>query len=942
MPPSRSDIIAELEDTEREIRKLEGQLRHTTKDLDLLHSTLHQTPQLVYCELTPSLAILDSNEAFDHDYSSPRHLTSLLDNAWTSLDSEGETGTLEDELDVDGEPHSIEWTITRVLESGRLSRAILTGVDAMRTTTMAAADCLNDIQLFKMLDTFSAGAFWCAEIDGRFPNGARVVYCSKRIEDFYEIPAERICDDTAATWLEPVVPEHKEPTRRAFFDFISGHGEYDVTYRMKGPRSGTVRWVHAVGVRLDADGHRAAFGTVEDVTARVKASQLNAHLQFILDTIRDSLPDIIIMSDVRGFDSTGLTRPIFVTKSFETITGVPMNRVELNKDDDLNHVVDCFHPDEAAWALRRLKAFLAGKGPFCLQHRFVNIRTGEVSHMLTRASVVRDDAGRPVSTVIVSFNRTTEVQVQEVMRRTKFLFERMSDTIDDVFFIADPPNRVIQSHECAAETPSFEFVSTAALTLFGIAAEELCYDPRLWLAAVVREDRARVIEAITSFCNDALLDPTRAKAELTCFIEVDGVEKCILHKVRATVNRRGQPLKFIGSWTDISQLTRNEATLSLMKRQFDMISDNIETVYYMISTQVGCTTFKVLYANKFYETLTGRSREALYQRGSEEWDELVHPDDLVGVQESFYRAMQSAPWSFTYRIVAYGKVRHIINRRMSLTRSGNEVKAVGFIVDITDLVESQQRKNEAQAQMNRAQRLESLGVLAGGVAHEFGNMTAVVMGNADMALDLIGPDDVTAPLFQSIIDTCLKSSAFTSKLLAYSGKGLLQVVDINLTTLVLGMMDFIQASLPAGVKVNWKLSRERTLPCVKGDPSQLRQVVSIIVANGVEAIGTKPGHLTISTGHCQCKGRPCVYLSVADTGVGMDEGVRSHLFDPFVRKEGGKGLSLAAAHGIVSSHGGTVSVRSSLGEGAVFTVRLPCTSETHTTDLENGAGMMVA
>ncbi|KAG9396593.1 Histidine kinase-, DNA gyrase B-, and HSP90-like ATPase [Carpediemonas membranifera] len=904
MPCCRSNIIADLLSIDREIQILEDQLDETDGDLNLLDIVLHDIAPVLYCDFTPSLTISDSNGAFNLLYNCPP--PAMLGKA-ASLTHTAPSTVWTDSIEVGGVGHPVVWVIKGVYVRGQLTTVAAVGVDTAQAVS-APSDGMEDIPLFDLLDIASSG-FWVGEVGPQFPNGVRIVYASRRTAEYSEIPTEEMYSSPSA-WLDSVVPECQDELTQAFC-FASGQPEFEVSYRVRGVKTGNTRWLRARGVRAVWDGVTMAFGTIEDVTPKVEAEAFRQRLRLILNGMQAGQPDIIALYDISRYKAHGTIEPLFLTQAIERITGIPW-RPMLHRALDPKDIAVSFHPDERGWAMNRLRLFLEGQGPFRIEHRFVHIHTGALRHMVTQGAIGRDKAGQPASAIIIGFDRTAEHAAVTAMRRTEQLFERMSETIEDAFYIADPATILEERYN----PDHLQHISAAAWNIFGISAPVLCDNPVLWLDTVVPEDRQRVDDQLTAFRNEARDNPVTARLAITYDIDVDGVQKRIMHKSRMTVNMRGRAVNFVGTWTDITAHAREEIALNRVRRRYEFMSDNIEAVYYLISRVPGSHEFEVLNVNRYYETLTGRSIEPLLSRGSAEWFELVHPDDkehiIADGQDKVFRLLLDD-----------GRVRHVVDRRVQFKVIDGKVESAGLIVDITELVTSQNRKLEAQAQLHRAQRLESLGVLAGGVAHEFGNMTAVIMGNADMAFDMCDEETGVHALLEPIIEACTRASVFTGKLLAYSGKGMNTVTRVNLTRLLLELKDFVQASLPPNVSVELALVPEDSLPPVCGDPQQLRQVVSILVNNGAEAIGAEQGRLIISTRQCSCETQCCVIMSVADTGVGMDERTRSRLFDPFVTREVGKGMSLAAVHGIVSNHGGMVSVRSALGEGAEFTVTLP-------------------
>src|SRR5262245_42968841 len=272
-----------------------------------------------------------------------------------------------------------------------------------------------------------------------------------------------------------------------------------------------------------------------------------------------------------------------------------------------------------------------------------------------------------------------------------------------------------------------------------------------------------------------------------------------------------------------------------------------------------------------------------------------------------------------------------INTLISVVRSALRARRRQY--EVRDYVSERAR---IETDLRQTQKLESIGVLAGGVAHDFNNLLVGILGNASLAMDIVPPESPARPMLQDVILAGQRAADLTRQLLAYSGKGKFIVRPINLSDLVREISGLIQPSIPKMVQL--RLDLDRDLPAVEGDSSQLQQLVMNLVINGAEAIGEGAGSVMVTTGVREVReegerhaipptdiqpGR-YVFLEVRDNGVGMDEHTLSKIFDPFfTTKFTGRGLGLAAALGIVRGHRGGMEVESAPGQGATFRVYLP-------------------
>ncbi|HSG91186.1 MAG TPA: ATP-binding protein [Pseudomonadales bacterium] len=245
-----------------------------------------------------------------------------------------------------------------------------------------------------------------------------------------------------------------------------------------------------------------------------------------------------------------------------------------------------------------------------------------------------------------------------------------------------------------------------------------------------------------------------------------------------------------------------------------------------------------------------------------------------------------------------------------------------------------------QEQFHQAQRLESLGVLAGGVAHDFNNLLVSILGNATQALDLLPADAAARPFVRRVTTATERAADLTAQLLAYSGRGRFELRPTDLTALVEEMADLLRTTVARSA--HFEVSCAPT-QAVVADATQVRQLVLNLITNAVDAVG-ELGRVRVSIFPSRLDGarltgrvfgppegeraaageRDWVVIEVTDDGPGMSEAVGERIFDPFYStKEHGKGLGLAAVLGIVRGHEGLLQLESAEGAGTVFRVLLP-------------------
>jgi signal transduction histidine kinase len=223
-----------------------------------------------------------------------------------------------------------------------------------------------------------------------------------------------------------------------------------------------------------------------------------------------------------------------------------------------------------------------------------------------------------------------------------------------------------------------------------------------------------------------------------------------------------------------------------------------------------------------------------------------------------------------------------------------------------------------EERLRDAQRAESIGVLAGGIAHQFNNILTAVSGNVSLALGETRRDEQVEQFLQTALDSVQRAAALTRQLLAYAGKGSFVRLPVSVPEAVREAVRFFQPSLPPNVQLRTDLTHE--LPPIHIDPGQMQLLLANLIQNGVEAMGTDEGAVTVRT-----TSEPgYVVLDVLDTGCGMDAETLRRVFDPFfTTKFTGRGLGLAAVYGIVKSCNGEITLESTLGMGTHVRVKFP-------------------
>ncbi len=262
-------------------------------------------------------------------------------------------------------------------------------------------------------------------------------------------------------------------------------------------------------------------------------------------------------------------------------------------------------------------------------------------------------------------------------------------------------------------------------------------------------------------------------------------------------------------------------------------------------------------------------------------------------------------------------------RRIQVSLTVSPIRdASGEIAGISQIARDISERKVFEEQLRQAQKLESLGVLAGGVAHDFNNLLTDIMGNAGLVLEELTAGSPVRDRIVEIIQASQRAAVLVRQMLAYAGKGQFVIEKLDLSAQVTEIIPLLHGSFPRNVEFRSQL--EIDLPVVHADRSQIQQLIFNLGQNAAESIELDRGVVTFATSSRQNGERWEVLLQVTDSGCGISEADRERIFDPFfTTKFTGRGLGLAAVMGIIRAHHGSIAVDSIPGRGTKFTVVLP-------------------
>jgi PAS domain S-box-containing protein len=417
-------------------------------------------------------------------------------------------------------------------------------------------------------------------------------------------------------------------------------------------------------------------------------------------------------------------------------------------------------------------------------------------------------------------------------------------------------------------------------------------------------------------------------------VQRDGSVHWLQSRGQCFLGEDGRPTRMAGATIDVTERKRSEEALRQSEQRYQLAIAGVNQGVW----DWDLASDMVFMSPRAQELLGRTPGPPLRPRREwiDNWE--YHPDDRPRVRHALSQYLREATRTFEveYRMRhASGAWRWYHDRGVALRdEAGRPYRMAGSIEDVTDRKETELQRDRLEGQLRQAQKLEAMGTLAGGVAHDFNNILAAILGYGEMAQKGAAEGTALRRYIDAAMSAGMRAKALVERILAFSRSGMGERVHVHVQSVVSEVLDVVEGALPPGVTLERSLSAGDA--AVFGDPTQLHQVVMNLCSNAVQAI-EGAGRVTVSTGTvslaaarlvttCTLPPGDYVRLCVADTGRGIDPHVADRIFDPFFTTKSvgvGTGLGLSLVHGIVSDLGGGIDVDNRPGAGAAFTVYVP-------------------
>jgi len=419
-------------------------------------------------------------------------------------------------------------------------------------------------------------------------------------------------------------------------------------------------------------------------------------------------------------------------------------------------------------------------------------------------------------------------------------------------------------------------------------------------------------------------------------IRADGTRVQIELLMSPLKDDRGCVTHVVEAARDVTDLIQAQEALQASERKYRLLADNTLDAIWTMDLDLSFT-----YVNPASLTITGHAPEAFI--GTRLQDHC-DPENFQKMAEAVVQGIIDGPegGGVIFEAVMLRKNREPfpveIHGKVIFDANGQPVGLQGITRDITDRLAAEQERRKLQEQLYQAQKMESVGRLAGGVAHDFNNLLSVILGYGEMILDDLPVDHPHHEALNEIHSAAIRAKGLTRQLLAFSRKQILEMHTVDINGVVTGFQKLLRRIIGEDIALEFFLDADPLR--VRADTAQLEQVLLNLAVNARDAM-VDGGTLTIETtavalDPAYANGKPGVrpgryaMISVTDTGPGMDQETLGHLFEPFFTtkpKDKGTGLGLATSYGIVKQHEGNIWVYSESGHGTTFKIYLPLTEQ---------------
>jgi PAS domain S-box-containing protein len=582
---------------------------------------------------------------------------------------------------------------------------------------------------------------------------------------------------------------------------------------------------------------------------------------------------------------------------------------------DFERWQELIHPDEREATRKAVEEKIHRGGTFLAEFRYRTADGGWRWIMGRGRTVKRDDSGAPIRMVGTHVDVHDRKMAEAALRESEARYRLLAENVTDVIWTMTPEGR-------------FTYMSPSVERLRGFTPEEVMARP---MEATLTPESARLARKALGNAlardrgTDGPAKPVRLELTQPC---KDG--SIIPTEIVASpiYDSGGRLEGILGVTRDIGDRKRAERAQRKTARLLESILDHSPALITVLDADA-----RYVLVNQAAAEAIGKPADRLRGRAAAD----VLPAEMASRFQGRIRQVlrERTPMTVHESIPLATGLRDFETTLFPIETADGPLLG-GIARDVTERNQAEANQRELERRLLHAQKLESLGVLAGGVAHDFNNILMTVMGNVELALEDPIVESFTRESLEEALKAARRAADLTRQMLAYSGKGKFLSQRLDMNELIRENAPMIR--VPLAGRCSLALNLADSLPPILADPEQIRQVLMNLAANAAEAIGEDAGTVTLQTDLAELDAKTLaagaadpppppgsyVRLSVIDNGGGMDAETRQRLFDPFFStKFLGRGLGMSAVQGIVRGHDGSLFVESVPGRGTTVAAAFP-------------------
>jgi two-component system, cell cycle sensor histidine kinase and response regulator CckA len=531
---------------------------------------------------------------------------------------------------------------------------------------------------------------------------------------------------------------------------------------------------------------------------------------------------------------------------------------------------------------------------------------GEVRWIHGRGFPVRDAAGRVIRLTGIASDVTERKQAEKTLCESEEKFRQLAENITDVFWMTSP------------DLQKTIYVSPAFEQVWGRSVKSVYANPLQWAEAILPEDRERVFTLFSSLGTGA--PSVSAEFQIT---RPDGEKRWLHSRGFPVKDPAGNVIRLTGVASDITERKRVENSLQLLSSAVEQSKESIV----ITDAEIDLPGPKIIFVNPAFTKMTGyTAEEATGKTPRILQGPLTDRAVLSRLRKNLERGEV-----FEGEAINYRKDGKEFNLEWQVAPIRNtDGKITHFVAIQHDITE----RKRIEGCLLQSQKMETVGKLAGGVAHEFNSILTAIIGQSELLLSDLSPEDPLGKNVREIRQAADRAATLTRQLLAYGRKQILQPEILDLNRVLTDMTGTLQHLM--GSDVDMRIIPAVGLKTVKIDPGQMEQVLVNIAMNAAAAM-PNGGKFTLETANVTLdeefvrpfpglKAGNYVMLAMTDTGTGMSKEVEARIFEPFFSTKGvgqGTGLGLATCYGILKQSNGHINVYTELARGSSFKIYLP-------------------